>query len=144
MADTNNDQNQIASSSSPNNTTDLEATQPNLQNVERNADVVDYLQRAKWLLGANDGLLTTASLMVGVGAVKKDVKTMVLTGVAGLVAGASSMALGEFVSVYSQCEIEFAHHKREGKVINKSELSSPFSAALASAVGFAWAPRCHC
>nr|KYP63113.1 Nodulin-21 [Cajanus cajan] len=44
--------------------------------------------------------------MMGVGAVSKDVKTMMLTGVAGLVAGACSMAIGEFVSVYSQYDIE--------------------------------------
>ncbi|RYR35625.1 hypothetical protein Ahy_A10g050759 isoform C [Arachis hypogaea] len=43
--------------------------------------------------------------MMGVGAVKQDVKTMILTGVAGLVAGACSMAIGEFVSVYSQYDI---------------------------------------
>ena len=59
--------------------------------------VFDYAKRAQWLraavLGANDGLLSTASLMMGVGAIKKDVKTMILTGIAGLVAGACSMAL---------------------------------------------------
>ncbi|CAA6667641.1 unnamed protein product [Spirodela intermedia] len=68
----------------------------------------DYSQRAQWLraavLGANDGLVSTASMMVGVGAVKTDVKSMVLTGFAGLVAGACSMAIGEFVSVHSQVD----------------------------------------
>ncbi|GFY89175.1 vacuolar iron transporter (VIT) family protein [Actinidia rufa] len=72
----------------------------------------DYSQRAQWLraavLGANDGLVSIASLMMGVGAVKTDVKAMVLTGFAGLVAGACSMAIGEFVSVYSQLDIEAA------------------------------------
>ncbi|VVA93456.1 unnamed protein product [Arabis nemorensis] len=66
-------------------------------------------KRAQWLLaavlGANDGLVSTASLMMGVGAVKQDVKVMVLS---GLVAGACSMAIGEFVSVYSQYDIEKA------------------------------------
>lgn len=79
--------------------------------------VFDYAKRAQWLraavLGANDGLLSTASLMMGVGAVKKDVKTMILTGIAGLVAGACSMAIGELVSVYSQYDIEMAQMKRE-------------------------------
>ncbi|WVY95585.1 hypothetical protein V8G54_027736 [Vigna mungo] len=66
----------------------------------------DYSKRSQWLraavLGANDGLVSTASLMMGVGAVKQDIKVMILTGFAGLVAGACSMAIGEFVSVYSQ------------------------------------------
>ncbi|XP_054803848.1 vacuolar iron transporter homolog 4-like [Prosopis cineraria] len=103
--------------------------------------IVDYTQRAQWLraavLGANDGLLSTASLMMGVGAVRKDVKTMILTGVAGLVAGACSMAIGEFVSVYSQYDIEVAQLKREGKEVKKAELPNPFYAAIASAVAFA-------
>ena len=51
----------------------------------------DYSRRAQWLraavLGANDGLVSTASLMMGVGAVKQDIKAMILTGFAGLVAG---------------------------------------------------------
>uniref|UniRef100_A0A9I9DV97 Vacuolar iron transporter n=1 Tax=Cucumis melo TaxID=3656 RepID=A0A9I9DV97_CUCME len=76
----------------------------------------DYSKRAQWLraavLGANDGLVSTASLMMGVGAVKHDVKAMILTGFAGLIAGACSMAIGEFVSVYSQLDIEMAHIKR--------------------------------
>ncbi|KAL0454409.1 UNVERIFIED_CONTAM: Vacuolar iron transporter1 [Sesamum latifolium] len=70
----------------------------------------DYSKRAQWLraavLGANDGLVSIASLMMGVGAVKDDVKVMILTGFAGLFAGACSMAIGEFVSVYSQLDIE--------------------------------------
>ncbi|KAF9682739.1 hypothetical protein SADUNF_Sadunf05G0139900 [Salix dunnii] len=72
----------------------------------------DYSRRAQWLraavLGANDGLVSTASLMMGVGAVKQDIKVMILTGFAGLVAGACSMAIGEFVSVHSQLDIEAA------------------------------------
>ncbi|KAK7401687.1 hypothetical protein VNO78_13361 [Psophocarpus tetragonolobus] len=71
--------------------------------IERNG--FDYAKRAQWLraavLDANDGLLSTAFLMIGVGAVRKDVKIvmMMLTGVAGLVGGACSMVIGEFVSV---------------------------------------------
>ncbi|KAL2513658.1 Vacuolar iron transporter-like protein 4 [Forsythia ovata] len=65
----------------------------------------DYSQRAQWLraavLGANDGLVSIASLMMGVGAVKEDVKAMVLTGFAGLFAGACSMAIGEFAAMAS-------------------------------------------
>ncbi|XP_015883331.3 vacuolar iron transporter homolog 4 [Ziziphus jujuba] len=104
--------------------------------------VKDYSKRAQVLraavLGANDGLLSTASLMMGVGAVHKDAKTMILTGFAGLVAGACSMAIGEFVSVYSQYDIEFAQMKREGNEteIKKEKLPNPYTAAVASAISF--------
>ena len=80
-------------------------------------DIFDYSKRSQWLraavLGANDGLVSTASIMMGVGAVKHDIKAMILSGFAGLVAGACSMAIGEFVSVYSQLDIEVAQRKRE-------------------------------
>ncbi|AES63379.2 putative Ccc1 family protein [Medicago truncatula] len=108
---------------------------------EEENDEKDYTQRAQWLraavLGANDGLLSTASLMMGVGAVTKDVKTMILTGIAGLVAGACSMAIGEFVSVYSQYDIEFAQMKRQGNISQKDKLPNPYYAAFASAIAFA-------
>ncbi|XP_074560157.1 vacuolar iron transporter homolog 1-like [Curcuma longa] len=107
----------------------------------------DCSQRAQWLraavLGANDGLVSTASLMMGVGAVKNDAKAMVLSGFAGLVAGACSMAIGEFVSVYSQVDIEVAaQRRRERKQRAESEegperLPSPLQAAAASAMAFA-------
>ncbi|KAK9943929.1 hypothetical protein M0R45_009518 [Rubus argutus] len=85
---------------------DLEQ-QPTLDlDSSKDNDDFDYSKRSQWLraavLGANDGLISTASLMMGVGAVKQDIKAMILTGFAGLVAGACSMAIGEFVSVYSQ------------------------------------------
>ncbi|KAM7470426.1 hypothetical protein LguiA_008609 [Lonicera macranthoides] len=110
----------------------------------------DYSKRAQWLraavLGANDGLLSTSSLMVGVGAIRKDVKTMILAGIAGMVAGACSMAIGEFVSVYSQYDIEMAQIERECKVnrvekcvleAKRKRLPSPAKAAVASGVAFA-------
>ncbi|XP_022762250.1 vacuolar iron transporter homolog 4-like [Durio zibethinus] len=119
-------------------------------NEEHKAEVFDYAKRAQWLraavLGANDGLLSTASLMMGVGAVRKDSKTMVLTGIAGLVAGACSMAIGELVSVYSQCDIELTQMKRENMAKNfadhdfdtkKQSLPNPWQAAGASALAFA-------
>ncbi|GMQ01734.1 hypothetical protein CsSME_00048276 [Camellia sinensis var. sinensis] len=112
-------------------------------------EVVDYSRRAQWLraavLGANDGLLSTASLMMGVGAVRKDVKTMILTGIAGTIGGACSMAIGEFVSVYSQYDIEMSQIKRGGgeREMSESEieetkkhLPSPLAAAAASAAAF--------
>lgn len=108
----------------------------------------DYSQRSQWLraavLGANDGLVSIASLMMGVGAVKDDATAMILTGFAGLFAGACSMAIGEFVSVYSQLDIEIAQIKREnnnnniniGYSSDKEKLPNPFQAALASGLAF--------
>lgn len=108
---------------------------------ENEPTTFDYSKRAQWLraavLGANDGLVSTASLMIGVGAVKQEVKAMILTGFAGLVAGACSMAIGEFVSVYSQLDIEVAQMKRENKVDEEEEgLPNPLQAAAASALAF--------
>ena len=65
-------------------------------------------ERIGWLraavLGANDGIVSTASLVLGVAAAGSDPKTILIAGVAGLVAGASSMAAGEYVSVSSQSD----------------------------------------
>ena len=60
------------------------------------------------VLGANDGILSTASLLLGVVASGASTQTILLTGVAGLVAGAMSMAAGEYVSVSSQTDTEHA------------------------------------
>ncbi|PKA47009.1 Vacuolar iron transporter like 4 [Apostasia shenzhenica] len=113
---------------------------------EEEVNGINYSQRAQWLraavLGANDGLVSTASLMMGVGAVKEDVRAMILSGFAGLVAGACSMAIGEFVSVYSQLDIEVAQLKREQKMNGGREeteaegLPNPLQAAMASAMAF--------
>lgn len=76
-----------------------------------------YSQRAQWLragvLGANDGLVSVASLMMGVGGGTEDLKTLVLSGVAGLVGGALSMAAGEYISVYSQKDSQDADIAKE-------------------------------
>jgi VIT1/CCC1 family predicted Fe2+/Mn2+ transporter len=106
---------------------------------------VDYLARAQWLraavLGANDGLVSVASLMIGVGAVNDGARAMLVSGLAGLVAGACSMAIGEFVSVYAQYDIQVAHSERgrdDGSCEDGEEgLPSPTRAAVASAVAFA-------
>ncbi len=74
-------------------------------------------RRIGWLraavLGANDGVVTTASLMVGVAAADLARNELLLAGVAGLVAGAMSMAAGEYVSVRSQADAEEADLSRE-------------------------------
>ncbi len=75
------------------------------------------LDRIGWLrasvLGANDGLVSTASLIVGVAAASVSQQNILITGLAGLVAGAMSMAAGEFVSVSSQADSEKADIARE-------------------------------
>jgi len=77
--------------------------------------------RTGWLraavLGANDGIVSTASLLLGVAAAGASTHTILLTGVAGLVAGAMSMAAGEYVSVSSQSDTERADLARESKEI---------------------------
>ena len=65
------------------------------------------------MLGANDGILSTASLVVGVAAAGASQHSILVTGVAGLVAGAMSMAAGEYVSVHSQADTEQADLSRE-------------------------------
>ena len=75
--------------------------------------------RIGWLraavLGANDGIVSTASLVLGVAAAGASSKSIVIAGVAGLVAGAMSMAAGEYVSVSSQADTERADLDRERK-----------------------------
>jgi VIT1/CCC1 family predicted Fe2+/Mn2+ transporter len=76
-----------------------------------------FINRSGWLraavLGANDGILSTTSLVIGVAAASSDRGSIVLAAVAGLVAGALSMAAGEYVSVSSQSDIEIADLARE-------------------------------
>jgi len=76
-----------------------------------------YIHRSNWLraavLGANDGILSTASLAIGVAAASDLREPIVLATLAGLVAGALSMAAGEYVSVSSQTDVEKADIERE-------------------------------
>ena len=76
-----------------------------------------YINRSGWLraavLGANDGILSTTSLAIGVAAASITREPILLAAVAGLVAGALSMAAGEYVSVSSQSDVETADLKRE-------------------------------
>ncbi|XP_027338986.1 vacuolar iron transporter homolog 4-like [Abrus precatorius] len=83
--------------------------------------------------------------MMGVGAVKENITAMLLAGFAGLIAGACSMAIGEFVSVYTQYDIEMAKIKRDKQVTighvgeletQREKLPNPFQAAIASALAF--------
>ncbi|WP_076791092.1 VIT family protein [Chlorobium sp. KB01] len=75
------------------------------------SDRIGWLRAA--VLGANDGTISTASLLIGVTAAGSSEQSILLTGVAGLVAGAMSMAAGEYVSVQSQADTEDADIARE-------------------------------
>lgn len=81
-----------------------------------------FVQRSNWLraavLGANDGILSTSSLAIGIAAASELREPIVLATVAGLVAGALSMAAGEYVSVSSQTDIEKADISREMQELN--------------------------
>ena len=76
-----------------------------------------YIHKSNWLraavLGANDGILSTASIAIGVAAASSTREPVILAAMAGLVAGALSMAAGEFVSVSSQTDLEKADIERE-------------------------------
>jgi VIT1/CCC1 family predicted Fe2+/Mn2+ transporter len=82
------------------------------------------VERIGWLraavLGANDGIVSTASLIVGVAAAAAKPSDILITGIAGLVAGAMSMAAGEYVSVSSQSDTEQADLARETKELSQS------------------------
>jgi VIT1/CCC1 family predicted Fe2+/Mn2+ transporter len=82
------------------------------------------MQRIGWLraavLGANDGIVSTASLIVGVAAASTGKSEILLAGIAGLVAGAMSMAAGEYVSVSSQADTEQSDLARERKELQEN------------------------
>ena len=81
-------------------------------------DRIGWLRAA--VLGANDGIVSTASLIVGVAAAAATQNDVLIAGVAGLVAGAMSMAAGEYVSVSSQSDTEKADLAREGKELSEN------------------------
>ncbi|MGL4806242.1 MAG: VIT1/CCC1 transporter family protein, partial [Bacteroidales bacterium] len=85
--------------------------------------VKHYVNRVNWLraavLGANDGILSTTSLVIGIAAANTERSAIILAALAGLVSGACSMAAGEFVSVSSQSDVEKADLIREkGELTN--------------------------
>ena len=83
--------------------------------------------RVGWLraavLGANDGIVSTASLVLGVAAANASRENILVAGVAGLVAGAMSMAAGEYVSVHSQADTENADIERERGELERDPVS---------------------
>ena len=95
---------------------------------------VQRTQRIGWLraavLGADDGIVSTASLVVGVAASGADRGAILVAGMAGLVGGAMSMAAGEYVSVGSQADTE-----RAAMAVEREELTSDPEAELAELAG---------
>lgn len=88
-----------------------------MKHLERHrTDRIGWLRAA--VLGANDGLVSTASLLVGVAAAQAGRNEILVAGLAGLAAGAMSMAAGEYVSVSSQSDTEKADLERERKEIS--------------------------
>lgn len=83
-----------------------------------------FVHRIGWLraavLGANDGIVSTSSLIVGVAAASSDRSSILIAGVAGLVAGAMSMAAGEYVSVSSQSDTERADLETERRALEEA------------------------
>ena len=95
--------------------------------MSRSHREMHLIERVGWLraavLGANDGIVSTASLIVGVAAASQGRGEILVAGVAGLVAGAMSMAAGEYVSVSSQSDTERADLTRErGELATQPEL----------------------
>lgn len=92
------------------------------------------VSRIGWLraavLGANDGIVSTASLIIGVAAAAAKPGDILIAGAAGLVAGAMSMAAGEYVSVSSQSDTEQADLARE-----RAELADDVDAEIAEQIG---------
>jgi VIT1/CCC1 family predicted Fe2+/Mn2+ transporter len=91
---------------------------PSMPGESHRSQNIGWLRAA--VLGANDGIVSTASLIVGVAAANSSHQNILLTGIAGLVAGAMSMASGEYVSVSSQADTENADLSREKKELESN------------------------
>lgn len=82
-----------------------------------------FVRRTTWIraavLGANDGIISVSSLVIGIASAAANIEYVLLTGIAGLVAGAMSMAAGEYVSVSSQSDLEAADLAREKKELEE-------------------------
>lgn len=105
---------------------------PRSHKEQHRTETIGWLRAA--VLGANDGIVSTASLVVGIAASNASRNAVLVAGVAGLVAGAMSMAAGEYVSVSSQADTEEADLNRErkelatDKVFEQQELASIYVA----------------
>jgi VIT1/CCC1 family predicted Fe2+/Mn2+ transporter len=88
------------------------------------------------VLGANDGIVSIAATVLGVAGATSDIKPIVIAGIAALVAGALSMAVGEYVSVSSQRDAELVSARLRGLSHHEVELTNPWHAAIASLCAF--------
>lgn len=88
------------------------------------------------VLGANDGIVSTSSVVMGVAGASADSKVLFTAGMAALVAGALSMAVGEYVSVSSQRDAEKINHKYSDQEHHDGEFTNPYQAAVASLIAF--------
>ena len=115
-----------------------------MTNKESKQNINHQLNRkTNWLraavLGANDGIVSIAGLVVGVAGATSDKSIILTAGVAGILAGAISMAAGEYVSVSTQRDIEKEHHKNhsvEQETVEDVVFTNPWHAAVASASSF--------
>jgi VIT1/CCC1 family predicted Fe2+/Mn2+ transporter len=89
------------------------------------------------VLGANDGIVSIAATVLGVAGATTEIKAILIAGVAALVAGALSMATGEYVSVSSQRDAEMVAARMRGLAHHQVELTNPWHAAVASLCAFA-------
>lgn len=86
------------------------------------------------VLGANDGIVSTASVVMGVAGATTDTRSIFTAGLAALVAGALSMAVGEYVSVSSQADAEKVNAKLADH--DRDDFTNPWAAAIASLISF--------
>ncbi|NKW78359.1 VIT family protein [Rhodobacteraceae bacterium R_SAG7] len=95
-----------------------------MNDASAHPDDPHYVNRSGWLraavLGANDGIVSVSSLVVGVAAADPGPRPVLIAGIAGLVAGAMSMAAGEYVSVSSQSDVEHADIERERRALSET------------------------
>lgn len=108
--------------------------------IKRPAATVSYSTLNKLrasVLGANDGIVSTSSVVMGVAGAGASRAVIFTSGMAALVAGALSMAVGEYVSVSSQSDAEKMHIKKaHGGDMSNHEITSPWQAAVASLLSF--------
>ncbi|KAL5174971.1 Nodulin-21 [Glycine soja] len=109
------------------------------QYIEENN--IEYCQRAQWLgavFGAKNGLVLITLLMMAVEALNEDITTMLLAGFAGLVVGASGMAIEEYVCAQLDTEVAEmkVHNNKHKEVEEDDEQLNPFQASITSAIGF--------
>lgn len=105
----------------------------NQPNINMSNSTLNRLRAA--VLGANDGIVSTSSVLMGVAGATNNTTTIFTAGMAALVAGALSMAVGEYVSVSSQRDAEKVHHET-AHPHDEHEFTSPTQAAVASLLAF--------